>query len=83
MKNSKLNVSLKINESKISSKKQSNNLITIEAGQSKEFTVNAIAPKGTSYNTWGCIKVEAVSDNCKSTSAETILSVFIPDPSEN
>ena len=81
MKNSDLNVFIKQNNSKALSNDQ-NNVITIESGQSKEFIVNALVPEGTSYNTWGCIKVEANSTNCKSAVAEIILSVYIPDPSE-
>lgn len=83
IKNSNLNISFNSNESRGTGKKQSSNLISIEAGQTKEFTITATAPNGTPYNTWGCIKVEAVSDNCKTTSDEIILSVFVPDPSEN
>ena len=81
MKNSDLNVFIKQNNSKALSNDQ-NNVITIESGQSKEFIVNALVPEGTPYNTWGCIKVEANSTNCKSAVAEIILSVYIPDPSE-
>ena len=83
VKNSALNVSFNSNKSKGALKKQSSNLISLEAGQTKEFTITATAANGTPYNTWGCIKVEAISDNCKMTSDEIILSVFIPDPSEN
>jgi|GEM_PF-1205708 len=85
IKNSDLNTSFKntgyTSFSKETSKK--NNSITLRAGQSKEFTLHAIVPQGTAYKTWGCIQVKANSTSCKSTSAEIILSVYIPDPSQN
>jgi len=85
VKNSDLDISLQNTGynsfSKIKSKK--NNSITLFAGQSKQFTLKAIAPEGTPYNTWGCIEVKANSTNCNTASAEIILSVYIPDPLEN
>jgi hypothetical protein len=44
--------------------------------------VNVKAPKGTPFNTWSCIEVEATSTECKSISETKTLSVFVIDPSE-
>jgi len=56
--------------------------ITLAGGQSYKFKVNVNVPKGTPYFTWSCIEVEAKSTSCSSSSAKTILSVYVPDPSE-
>lgn len=84
-KNSDVIVSFKMNNSlKYANKKtKQSNTITLDAGQSKEFIVNAMIPEGSPYNTWSCIEVKASSINCNASTAEVILSVFIPDPNEN
>lgn len=84
VKNSNLEVSFKSNETGVLSKNSSSqyDIITLEAGQSKEFILNAQVPEGTVFNTWSCIEVKASATNCKSVSASTILSIYIPDPSE-
>jgi hypothetical protein len=75
--NVNLNVSLQTNTLKGASE----NKITLKSGQEYTFTVNVTVPKGTKYNSWSCIDVEAKSENC-STVTKTTLSVFVPDPTE-
>jgi len=58
------------------------NSITINAGQSYKFMVHVEVPKGTSFNRWSCIEVQAKSEFCSTISAETTLRVFVPDPTE-
>ena len=58
------------------------NTITLAPGESKEFIVNIMAIEGTKYNSWGCVEVKATSINCKNTAAKIVLSVYVPDPSE-
>jgi hypothetical protein len=84
VQNSNLDVSFKMDGHARLSKKQSvqNHIITLEAGQSKDFYVHASVPEGTPFNTWGCIEVEANSIRCSLTSAAIVLSIFIPDPAE-
>ena len=55
--------------------------ITLNSGQSLKFNALVNAPKNTPYYTWGCIEVQANSNNCKN-STSTILKVYVPDPSE-
>ena len=78
-----LNVSIQANASSKSANRKSNNEITLRSGQSYKFIVKVTAPKGTPYNNWGCIEVDAISKDCGSSSATTILNVYVPDPSEN
>ena len=84
VKNSNLEVSFKGNKHDVLSKNSSNKneIITLEAGESKEFKFNAYVPAGTTYKTWSCIEIKANATNCKSISASIILSIYIPDPSE-
>jgi hypothetical protein len=56
--------------------------ILLKSGESYKFIVNVKAPKGTPFNTWSCIEVEATSTECKSISETKTLSVFVIDPSE-
>jgi hypothetical protein len=72
--NVELNVSMAFN--------RGNDQITLQPGQSEQFTINISVPEGTPYNSWSCINVEAKSDKCDSGSSSTILSVYIPNPSE-
>jgi hypothetical protein len=75
--NVNLNVSIQTN----TLKGPSENKITLKSGQEYKFVVNVTVPKGTKYNTWSCIDVEAKSENC-SAITKTRLSVFVPDPTE-
>ena len=74
---------LETDNSRSMSNRESRIQITLDPEQTKEFTVTATAPNATVYNTWGCIKVEAISDTYETISDEIILSVYIPDPSQN
>ncbi|WP_299229414.1 hypothetical protein [uncultured Psychroserpens sp.] len=58
------------------------NEVQLRSGESYKFIVNATVPNGTPFNTWSCIEVEAKSEDCGSKSETTILSVYVPDPSE-
>ena len=55
--------------------------ISVGAGQSHSFQVKVMAPKGTPFQTWGCIEVQARSESCNEI-ISTILSVYVPDPSK-
>jgi hypothetical protein len=77
--NVNLNVSIQSNSL---SRGIPNNEITLKAGETYNFVVKVTVPKGTPYNSWSCIDVEAQSKNCTSGPAKTTLSVFVPDPSE-
>ena len=81
--NSNLYMLLETDNSRSMSNRESRIQITLDPEQTKEFTVTATAPNATVYNTWGCIKVEAISDTYETISDEIILSVYIPDPSQN
>ena len=59
-----------------------NNQITVRSGQSKNFKVRITRPEGTPFNTWSCIQIQAAGENCGNTITETLLRVFVPDPSE-
>jgi len=78
--NVNLNVSIQSNNGVISSSK-GNNEVTLRSGETHKFFVNITVPEGTRYNTWSCIEVSATSKSCTN-SESTILSVFVPDPSE-
>jgi hypothetical protein len=80
-KNSDMNVSYKSDNSSTTAQKNMNTM-TLAPGASKEFIVNVTAVEGAKYNSWGCVEVKAISSNCNNASAELVLSVFVPDPSE-
>tara|TARA_R110002050_G_scaffold243212_3_gene379718 strand:+ start:9554 stop:10051 length:498 start_codon:yes stop_codon:yes gene_type:complete len=89
-KNSKNNIDLnsfllnsnKTVLSKHSKEKGGKNKVVLNGGQSYKFNVSVIAPEGTPYNRWGCIEVKATEDTSELNTASTILSVFVPDPTE-
>lgn len=83
MSNTNLYMLLEVDNSQSMSNTESSIQTTLDAEQTKEFTITATAPNTSEYNTWGCIKVEAISDTNQTISDEIILSVFIPDPSQN
>ncbi|GGD29006.1 Fn3-like domain-containing protein [Hyunsoonleella pacifica] len=56
--------------------------VTINANSSQKFYVKIEAPEGIPYKTWSCLAINAKSDSCSATGAETILSVYVPNPSE-
>lgn len=56
--------------------------IAIDGNSSQKIYVKVEAPEGTPYNTWSCLAINAKSDNCSTTGAEAILSVYILNPSE-
>lgn len=59
------------------------NAVSLRAGEELSFKVRAMPQEGTSYNVWSCVTVKAVSRNCTSTALESMLKVFLPNPSEN
>ncbi len=79
--NSDLYILLEADNTKSKSNSQSNIQITLEPEQTKDFTITATTTNDTPYNTWGCIKVEAISN--ETISDKLILSVYVPDPSQN
>lgn len=81
--NSVLDVSIQNNSLNRNNANSSPQLdITLNSGESYKFIVNVKVPKGTPFNTWSCIEVEAKSSDCKSLSETKTLSVFVVDPSE-
>lgn len=56
--------------------------LTLSGGSSQKFYVKVEVPENTPYDTWSCLSISAKSENCSSNGAETILSVYIPNPSE-
>ncbi|GAL67424.1 hypothetical protein [Jejuia pallidilutea] len=78
--NPDLDVSIQLPDNLTS--KTSDTTISINGGDTQKFYVKVDVPAGTPYFTWSCLKVTAKSENCGSGGAETILSVYIPDPSE-
>ncbi|PQV46209.1 Fn3 domain-containing protein [Jejuia pallidilutea] len=62
--------------------KSSDTTITINGGGSQKFYVKVNVPNGTPYYSWSCLEVSAKSENCSSSSAKTVLSVYITNPSE-
>jgi len=76
------NVNLKVSIINSDLRSTSGNEITLKGGQEYTFTVNVTVPEGTRYNSWSCIDVQAQSKGCDSSALKTILSVFVPDPSE-
>lgn len=78
-----LDVSFQNNNSNSSLLRMSSNEgIVLNSGESYKFIVSAIAPKGTPYNTWSCIEIEATSVDCKSVADSKTLSVYVVDPTE-
>lgn len=78
--NPDLNVSIQLPDNLNSNAKDAS--VTLSGGSSQKFYVKVEVPQGTPYNTWSCLKISATSENCSSNGAETILSVYIPNPSE-
>ncbi|MFS4481434.1 Fn3-like domain-containing protein [Hyunsoonleella sp. 2307UL5-6] len=56
--------------------------VTVNSGSSQKLYVKVEVPNGTPYNTWTCLKINAKSEGCTSNGAETILSAYISNPSE-
>jgi hypothetical protein len=81
MKSSGVNVNLDVSF-ELDNPNLSQNEITLGSGESNKFIVNVTVPKGTSFKNWGCIEIEAKPDGCDFNNAKTILSVYVPDPSE-
>ena len=59
-----------------------NNSVTVQAGEVYKFSVRATPKSGTTYDTWSCVTVKAISSEC-TTDLETTLKVFIPNPTEH
>ena len=81
--NSVLDVSFKNSTSNRNSANSiSSNEIELTSGESYTFIVSVEVPKGTPFNTWSCIEIEAKSKDCISLSETKTLSVYVADPSE-
>lgn len=81
--NTAFNVSLQINESYNANKNSSKNEITLNGGQTYKFNVTINIPEGTPYNHYSCVEVIANSKDCEdSDSVKTVLSVYVPNPSD-
>ena len=78
--NPELNVSIQWPKDIVS--KTNDNSITLSGGVTQKFYLKVEVPDGTPFYTWSCLKVNAKSEDCSSDGAETILSVYIPNPSE-
>ena len=61
---------------------QGNTQISLSAGQSYSFKIQVSVPSGTPYYRWSCIEVQAKSDECNSISANILLKVYVPNPTE-
>lgn len=56
--------------------------ISLNAGETYNFLVSVIVPKGTALNSWSCIEIVASSINCENYSSNTILQSMVIDPDE-
>lgn len=56
--------------------------VTVKAGETFRFKMKINVPAGTPIERWSCIEVSAISKNCKTAIASTVLHVFVPDNSE-
>ena len=82
-KNSELDVSFQNSTyNRNSANTPSQNEIQLNSGESYKFIVSVEVPKGTPFNTWSCIEIEAKSKDCISLSETKTLSVYVADPSE-
>lgn len=81
-KNSGLNVSLNVEIQDNNSSKITSNSITLNGGETRTFRIFVTIPPKTPYNSWSCIEVRAMAKGCSGKIASTILSVFVPKPSE-
>lgn len=76
------NVSLEVSFQTNDTYMTESNTVIIGSGESLKFKVYVKVPNGTPFNRWGCVEVEAASQECGSDSLKTILSVYVPNPSE-
>lgn len=77
-KNAK-NVNLKV-KLNIGLENSKTNRVTLSPGELFKFNVGVEVPKGTPYKEWNCIVVEAVSVDCNTISATTVLSTIVSNP---
>lgn len=56
--------------------------IPVNGSNSQKFFVKVEVPEGTPYNTWSCLEINAKPENCSSDGAQSILSVYVTNPSE-
>ena len=56
--------------------------IELNGGESFKFIVDVQVPKGTPFNIWNCVQVEAKSTDCTTSPETETLSVFVVDPRE-
>lgn len=75
------NVNLNTQIQKEKMVRQATNRISMGAGKSYSFKVKVMAPKGTPFQIWGCVEVQAKSEYFHEIITQ-ILSVYVPDPSQ-
>lgn len=76
--NVSLNVEMKNNDSTGSV----NNSLTLAAGETRTFKIQVSIPQNTPFDNWSCIEVSAKANECSQQVANTILRVFVPEPSD-
>ena len=75
-------VSLPVTMQLLNKPNQSAGKVTLRSGEVLKFIVNVKVPDGTPLEKWSCIEVSALPANCPSSSINTILSVYVPNPSK-
>lgn len=76
------NVEMNIALQQVDSDQPTNSKISLDSGKSFRFKVKVTVPAGTPFNKWSCIEVKAIPESCPSNAVKTILSVYVPNPSE-
>lgn len=76
------NVETNIAIQQIDSDQLANSKINLDGGETFRFKVLVTVPAGTPFDRWSCIEVNAIPESCPSNSVKTILSVYVPNPSE-
>ena len=58
------------------------NEVTLQSRQVLQFRVDVSVPGGTEFNNWSCIEITASPVTCDADPIRTVLSVYVPNPSE-
>lgn len=82
LKTNAANVKLDIIYPNIGNKEVKLTNISVKAGETYKFKMQLNVPTGTPVKRWSCIEVSAVSKNCKTAVASTVLHVYVPDNTE-
>ncbi len=77
------NVELNITILNKSMSAMKSNDIRLNAGAKTSLMIKVNAPKGTKFNSWSCVDVNAVATSCNKSVANVVLSAYVMDPSEN